>query len=525
MVRIFRLSLWPALPALAIAAEWSSYDGSGLGLATADAAVAVAFFVGALLVWGWARLDLIGLLFLATGVAWLLGTVSPSLLYLHRAPFVLLLLAYPARRLRTRLAWLVAAFAVVDAIVIRIAQDDALTLVLVVIVFAASASGLRSSGQPHARALATACAALVGAGLALGSISRLADSAALSDTSLLLAYELTLLMAAIVLAVGVMVERSQPAAITDLVVELGADTRSDALRKALAVAFGDATLELGYWAGDEYVDAEGTYVALPGAGGERAFTVIEHAGEPIAALVHDAAAVHDPRLDEAVAAALRLAASNALLQAELRARVAELAASRQRMIAAEGNQRRRLERRLRAAAEVHLEQMRLAIDEAAGGAPAKVATELESVRKELEQAVGDVLSLARGIHPRTLTERGLEPALAELVATAPTPVLIEPLEERFSPSVEATAYFVCAEALANVAKYARAAHATVELQRRNGQLRVAVTDDGVGGADPTHGSGLRGLADRVQAAGGHLTVTSPAFGGTHVVAEIPLEPA
>ena len=523
-MRIFRLSLWPALPAVAIAVEWSSYDGGGLGLATADAVVAVAFFVGALLVWGWARLDLIGLLFLATGLAWLLGTLSPSLLYLHRAPFVLLLLAYPTRRLRTRLAWIVAAFVVVDAIVIPIAQDDALTLALVGIVFAAAASGPRSSPQRRARALATACAALVGAGLALGSISRLAGSAALSDTSVLLAYELTLVVAAIALAVGVVVERSQPAAITDLVVELGAGTRSEALRDALAVALGDATLQLGYRAGEGYVDAEGKQVLLPEATVGRALTVIEQAGEPIAALVHDAAAVYDPRLDEAVAAALRLAASNALLQAELRTRVAELAASQQRMIAAEGNQRRRLERRLRAAAEVHLEEMRLAIDEAASRAPAKVATELEPVRQELEQAVSDLLSLARGIHPLTLTERGLEPALAELVATAPTPVSIEPLDERFSPSVEATAYFVCAEALANVAKYARAAHASVELQRRNGQLRVAVTDDGVGGADPTRGSGLRGLADRVQAAGGRLTVTSPQLGGTHVVAEIPLEP-
>ena len=217
-MRVFRLSLWPALPALAIAVEWSSYDGSGLGLATADGAVAVAFFVGALLVWGSARFGPLGLLFLATGLAWLLGTIAPSLLYLHRAPLVLLLLAYPAGRLRTQLAWLVVALAVVDAAVIPIAQDDALTLALVVIVFAAAASGLKNSRQRHARALATACAALVGAGLALGSISRLAGSAALSDTSLLLTYELTLLVAALVLAAGAVVERSQPAAITDLVV-------------------------------------------------------------------------------------------------------------------------------------------------------------------------------------------------------------------------------------------------------------------------------------------------------------------
>jgi signal transduction histidine kinase len=152
-----------------------------------------------------------------------------------------------------------------------------------------------------------------------------------------------------------------------------------------------------------------------------------------------------------------------------------------------------------------------------------VAAALAVVERELDQAVVEVHELARGIHPRTLTEHGLRPALAELAAAAPTPVTVGAPDDRFPPTVEASAYFVCAEALTNIAKYARAEHASIDVRHHAGRLRVEISDDGVGGADPTRGTGLRGLADRVDAVGGRLTVTSPIAGGTSVVAEIPLE--
>jgi signal transduction histidine kinase len=193
------------------------------------------------------------------------------------------------------------------------------------------------------------------------------------------------------------------------------------------------------------------------------------------------------------------------------------------MIEAGDAQRSRLERRLRQAAELHLEEMRFALERGLRAATPEVAAALALVQRELDEAVVEVHELARGIHPRTLTERGLGPALAELAVTAPTRIAVGAPDERFPPMVEVAAYFVCAEALANVAKYAQAGHASVEVQRSDGQLRVVISDDGVGGADPTRGSGLRGLADRVDAVGGRLTVTSPMSGGTSVLAEIPLE--
>jgi signal transduction histidine kinase len=193
------------------------------------------------------------------------------------------------------------------------------------------------------------------------------------------------------------------------------------------------------------------------------------------------------------------------------------------MIEAGDVQRRRLERRLHHAAELHLQEMHRALERGLGAAAPDVAAALAVVERELDQVVVEVHELARGIHPRTLTEHGLRPALAELAAAAPTPVAVGAPDDRFSPTVEASAYFVCAEALTNIAKYARAEHASIDVRRHAGRLRVEISDDGVGGADPTRGTGLRGLADRVDAVGGRLTVTSPIASGTSVVAEIPLE--
>jgi signal transduction histidine kinase len=266
-------------------------------------------------------------------------------------------------------------------------------------------------------------------------------------------------------------------------------------------------------------------MTLPTAGSKRAVTLVERDGEPVAALVHDPALAGDPALAEAVSTAARLTASNARLQAELRAQVRELAASRRRVLEASDAQRSRLERRLNHAAELHLEEMRLALARALLTAPPDVAVAVELVERELGQAVVELHELARGIHPHTLTESGLAAALAELAATAPIEVSVAAPRDRFAPEVEAAAYFVCAEALANVVKYAGADQATLGVRHEDGRLVVLVADEGVGGADPARGSGLRGLADRIDAAGGELRVSSPPAGGTSVFAEIPLERA
>jgi signal transduction histidine kinase len=149
---------------------------------------------------------------------------------------------------------------------------------------------------------------------------------------------------------------------------------------------------------------------------------------------------------------------------------------------------------------------------------------LDTAREELSRAIEDLRELARGIHPAILTDRGLDAALVALSLRSPFPVAVDVPEERLPGPVEAAAYYVIAESLTNVAKYAQASAATVRVSCENGHAVVEVRDDGIGGADAGTGTGLRGLADRVEALAGRLEVESPAGGGTRVRAEIPLQP-
>jgi signal transduction histidine kinase len=148
---------------------------------------------------------------------------------------------------------------------------------------------------------------------------------------------------------------------------------------------------------------------------------------------------------------------------------------------------------------------------------------LVSAQAELSRGLDELRELARGIHPAVLTERGLGPALHALVARAPIPVELTTVpEERLEPPVEAAMYYIVAESITNVAKYAQASGATVSIGRANGTVTITVSDDGVGGADPAGGSGLRGLAARVEALKGRLDIESPPGGGTRISAEIPV---
>jgi signal transduction histidine kinase len=213
-----------------------------------------------------------------------------------------------------------------------------------------------------------------------------------------------------------------------------------------------------------------------------------------------------------------------LLDAELRARLEELRASRARIVEAGDAERRRLERDLHDGAQSRLVALKLLLSSArARAGDDKLKALLNEAVDELDTSLSELRELARGIHPAVLTDRGLEPALQALATRAPVPVTVEAVNEQRLPGpVESAAYFVVSEALANVAKYAQATQAAVAVRHADGRVTVDVTDDGIGGADAARGSGLRGLADRVAALDGTLSLESPAGGGTHLHAEIPL---
>ena len=299
----------------------------------------------------------------------------------------------------------------------------------------------------------------------------------------------------------------------------------------------DPTLELLVWVATEqaYVGADGSRPDLSaGRNGDRAVTILPHSEQPVGALVHDPRLLDVPAFHDVVAAA-SLAIRKDRLAEELHARIDELRRreeevreSRRRLVEAGDAARQRLERNLHDGAQQRLVALSLALRMARATVAADhpAAELLDSAGDELMQALEELRELARGIHPAVLSDQGLRAALGALTGRSPVPVRLDvELGSELPPPVEAAAYYVVAESLTNIAKYAEAAVVEIVVRSDAQGARVEVRDDGVGGADPATGTGLRGLADRVDALGGVLQVTSPAGAGTTVTAEVPLETA
>jgi signal transduction histidine kinase len=325
---------------------------------------------------------------------------------------------------------------------------------------------------------------------------------------------------------GLLNARVARAGVSDLVVELARMPAPGRLRDALARALGDPSLELAYWIpeSESYVGIDGRPVDLrPDEG--RAVTVLERGGRKVAALAHDPAlAEHQAELLDAVSSAAGLALENEQLQAELRAQLEELRDSRARIVEAGDSARRRLERNLHDGAQQRLVALSVALSHAEvklATDPESAAALLASAREDLAAGLAELREIARGLHPAILS-RGLEVALAGVAERAPLPVELHVDVGRQPPEqIEAAAYYVVAEALTNVARYANASSASVRVTRESDVLHVEVTDDGIGGAAISPGSGLEGLRDRIEAAGGRLGVHSPPAGGTRISALLP----
>jgi signal transduction histidine kinase len=294
------------------------------------------------------------------------------------------------------------------------------------------------------------------------------------------------------------------------------------LGEALREVLHDPSLTIAYRLPDGgYATVDGSRVTLPPPEWPGLTPI-----EPIAAVIHDPAlrAQSSQLLDAALATA-RLSLENERLQAELAAKLQELRAAHTRGLDAVIAERRRLERNLHDGAQQRLVALALTLRMAQSrlGDEAAARTLLDEASAELAQALEELRELARGIHPAVLSERGLGAAVESLAQRSRLPIQVERLpEERLPHTVEIAAYYVIAEALTNVAKYAAAERVVVAVEREDGLARIEVRDDGAGGADLDRGSGLRGLADRLALVGGRLDVSSPPGAGTCVSAEIPV---
>jgi signal transduction histidine kinase len=335
---------------------------------------------------------------------------------------------------------------------------------------------------------------------------------------------LVLLLGPALFLASTVLARTARGAVGTAIVDLEPGSSPDRLRDALALAIGDSTLQLAFrLPGGDYADTAGRQVDIAHPGPGRAVTPL--AATAAAVLVHDEALEHEPQLVRLTASAASLALEHSRLQAEVQAQLEQVRASRARIVEAGDSERRRLERDLHDGAQQRLVTLSLALamarDRAARADPG-LAELIESASKEAREALIELRELARGIHPAVLTQAGLAGAIQALAERSSVPVTISEVpRQRFPPAVEATAYFVVSEALANVAKHAQASNARVVVQAQPGRLTVMVSDDGAGGAAPGTGSGLRGLGDRVAAAGGALSIDSPPGSGTRLEADIP----
>jgi signal transduction histidine kinase len=340
----------------------------------------------------------------------------------------------------------------------------------------------------------------------------------------LLVYELTLIGVVGALFFGLISTPWKRASVADLVVELG-EAPVGTIRAELARALGDPSLEVGYWdrGSGSFTDAEGRPLVMSEQRDRRSRTEIEIDGETIAVLIHDPAVLDDPVLLRAVASAAQLAASNARLQAAVQARLNELRVSRRRILEARDDERRLLEGRPHNGAEQRLHRLGITLSTARSrGASPSTNERIERAESQLERTLQELRELGRGLHPRVLSVDGLHNALISLTENSTIPVEITVTPTHLSADVEAACYFFCSEALANVVKHASASKVWIAAHSADTRVIVTVEDDGVGGADPSMGAGLRGLSDRLQTVGGTLEIISEPGAGTRLTAEIPL---
>lgn len=508
--RGLRWAVWPVGALLGVAVEAVTFGFCDLRDAIPDLLTGWGLLGAGLFAAVRAPSNRTGALLAAAGAAWFMGSLFDPFLYLHRGLLLHVLLVYPTGRASTAEDRVAVAAGYVAALATPVWRDEfssiaaAAVLVTVLLGRYVTAVGRLRRARRLALDAGVALAAVIGG----GALARLALPSGDADELVLLVYEAVVVAVACWLAVGIVNRPWEHVPLTDLVVDL-AERSGMSLENRLARALGDPTLQV--------VEHVGGDVGRATSGrGEQAITLVYRDGAAVAELVHDRSIIGDPSLADAVSAVALLTASHGRLEAEVRARIGEVAASQVRLLHAAEDERRRLELDLRAGAGARLLALRERLADPRFQRVPDVDRLVGQAHRRIDVALADLDAIARGLHPRGLLNGGLAWGLAELAATSAVEVDVRADVPRLQQDVEAVAYYVCAEAVANVAKHARARRVVIEAEVRDGNLQLCVCDDGVGGAEVIRGGGLDGLRERVEAIGGVLTVDAPAAGGTLV---------
>jgi signal transduction histidine kinase len=525
---------------IGVAAEAVSFGLGNPGRWIPDLIVGWACIGGGLLTASRRRDSRVGLLLVLAGFAWYVGnfssvTVQPvaiaavQLTLLHRALLVHAALTLPSGRASTWPQRVAIVGGYVTWSIPATADSAFATGTLSAAVFGVALFDQLTAPAPVRRTRMAALAAvfLLGGTFTVVTVVRAAVPNGDADSLVLLLNESVIVLVVAAITVITLLPQLEAGHVTDLVVR-AARTRSGGVREALARALGDPTLEIGYWhrASGVYLDSEGDPVEPPAAHDRRSLTRVDVDGQPAALLVHDPAVLESSALSDAVHTTTILAASNARLRGDVLDQLAEVRASRGRLIAAGDAERRRMARHVDHGPIRRSQALEAILDEVASVAEARgevgVAEQVRRARAALDHVAEDLGRLAHGLHPASIATVGLAAALRALADRSPLPVVVTHEADDLPHSIQLAIYYACAEAIANAVKHAAASSVSVRVVHRKSHVVLTVMDDGVGGADPSTGTGLRGIADRIESLGGRATVRSAPGVGTGLRAEIPI---
>jgi signal transduction histidine kinase len=497
-----------------------------------DFGVGLVLLVGGLVVWERIPRRTTGPLLAAAGLAWFAGDLptvgwpviaTVTLVSLHRGLLVHAILSHATGRLEGAGAPAVTLAVYLVPLAVPLAAHRAVTagLLLAVASVAAFAWFPRRATPPGRHLVALQASLVLLAVPVLQSVAQVVLPLGDARRFGAIVHAVAIATAAMLLIIDLLQTRST--GVTDAIIDLAQGRRRD-LREELAAALGDPTVQIGYATpGGALVDEAGRPLSIQHQTDATTVTPIVVDGERVGVVVHAASAHDDPSVMRGFSAAMRLASQHARLQAQVREQIAQVTASRRRLLTVADEERRRLSSRLGMGAQHRLDvlgELLVTAERIAGTDSDEPAGDVQTAVQQYALTAADLRELARGLHPVAL-QGGLTAALAALVDRSPVPATLHFTAGAVPAEVETAVYYVCAEALANVAKHAPGASAAVVV-RGGDVLEVVVSDDGAGGADHAAGTGLVGLHERVEALGGELVVDSPPGAGTRVHARVPL---